>query len=53
MEHQQTWGERSIINTGHIVHHGIQTTMQVDVHVIKKDSPQGRIHKRGTKEATY
>ena len=36
-----------------IVHHGIQTTMQVDIHMIKKYSPQCHIHELGIEEATY
>ena len=53
MEHQQTWGEGSVVTAQGIVHHGIQTTMRVDIHVIKRHGPQGRIHESGAKDVTY
>ena len=35
MEHQQTWGCGVRIKPWSLVHHGIHTTMEVDVQVIK------------------
>ena len=39
MEHQQTWGEGSIVTTQGIVHHGIQTTRSEERRVGKECVP--------------